>query len=54
LAARYGREIIRFMRSHGHPVAFAIAAVVAIAAIVFLVLRYGKKGKSSGSKKGKS
>jgi hypothetical protein len=27
---------------------------VAIAAVVFLVLRYGKKGKASGSKKRKS
>jgi membrane protein YqaA with SNARE-associated domain len=54
LAARYGREIILFIRSHGHPVAFAVAAVAAIAAAVFLVLHYGKKGKSSGSKKGKS
>jgi membrane protein YqaA with SNARE-associated domain len=54
LAARYGREIILFIRSHGHPVAFAVAAVGAIAAAVFLVLHYGKKGKSSGSKKVKS
>ncbi|MGB8521997.1 MAG: VTT domain-containing protein [Candidatus Acidiferrales bacterium] len=54
LAARYGREIILFMRSHGHPVAFAVAAVAAIAAVVFLVLHYSKKGKSSGPKKGKT
>jgi len=54
LAARYGREIILFMRSHGHPVAFGVAAVVAIAAVVLLVLRYSKKGKSSGPKKGKT
>jgi len=32
----------------------AVAAVVAIAAVVFLVLHYGKKGKASGLKKRKS
>jgi membrane protein YqaA with SNARE-associated domain len=54
LAARYGHEIISFMRNHGHPVAFAIAALAAIAAVVFLVLRYGKKSKTRGSKKRES
>jgi hypothetical protein len=33
---------------------FAVAALVAIAAVVFLVLHYGQKGKARGSKKGKS
>jgi membrane protein YqaA with SNARE-associated domain len=54
LAARYGHEIISFIRNHGHPVVFAVAALVAIAAVVFLVLHYGQKGKARGSKKGKS
>jgi membrane protein DedA with SNARE-associated domain len=54
LAARYGHAIISFMRHHGHPAVLAVAAVVAIAAVIFLVLRYGKKGKASGSKKRKS
>src|ERR1700733_7362853 len=54
LAARYGHAIISFMRHHGHPAVLAVAAVVTIAAVVFLVLRYGKKGKASGSKKRKS
>jgi len=36
LAARYGRQIIAFIRVHGHPVALAILVVlVAIAAMVF-------------------
>jgi len=36
LAARYGRQIIAFIRVHGHPVALAIIVVlVAIAAMVF-------------------
>jgi membrane protein YqaA with SNARE-associated domain len=54
LAARYGRQIISFIAQHGHPVVLAVAGVVAVAAVVFLVLRYGKKGKGSRSKKGKS
>ena len=54
LAARYGHEIISFMRHHGHPVVLGVAALVTIAAVVFLVLRYGKKGKASGPKKRKS
>ena len=54
LAARYGHDIISFMRHHGHPAVLAVAAVATIAAVVFLVLRYGKKGKAGGSKKRKS
>jgi membrane protein YqaA with SNARE-associated domain len=54
LAARYGHEIISFMRHHGHPVVLGVAALVTIAAVVFLVLRYGKKRKASGPKKRKS
>jgi membrane protein YqaA with SNARE-associated domain len=49
LAAHYGHEIISFMRNHGHPVFLIVLGVVAIAVVVFLVLRYGKKGKSRGS-----
>ncbi len=54
LAAHYGHEIISFMGKHTHPVVLAVAALVAIAAAVFLVLHYGAKGKTRGSKKGKS
>jgi membrane protein YqaA with SNARE-associated domain len=54
LAARYGHEIISFMGKHTHPVIFAVAALVAIAAVVFLVLHYGKKGKTRRSKRGTS
>jgi membrane protein YqaA with SNARE-associated domain len=49
LAAHYGHQIISFMRNHGHPVFLIVLGVVAIAIVVFLVLRYGKKGKSRGS-----
>jgi membrane protein DedA with SNARE-associated domain len=51
LAARYGRQIISFMAHHGHPVVLAVVGLVAIAAVVILVLRYGKKRKNSGSRK---
>jgi membrane protein YqaA with SNARE-associated domain len=54
LAARYGHEIISFMRHHSHPVVLAVAGVLTIAAVVFLVLRYSKKGKTSRAKKSKS
>jgi membrane protein DedA with SNARE-associated domain len=54
LAAHYGHQIISFIAHHGHPVVLSIAGLLAIAAVVFLVLRYGKKGKTSRSKKGKS
>lgn len=54
LAARYGRQIISYMRHHGHPVVLAIVGLVAIAAVVFVVLRYGKKGKAGGSRKRKA
>jgi len=40
LAARYGRQIIAFMKVHGHPVVLAIIlAVVAAAALVFYFWR---------------
>jgi hypothetical protein len=42
------------MGKHTHPVVFAVAALVAIAAVVFLVLHYGEKGKTRRSNKGKS
>jgi membrane protein DedA with SNARE-associated domain len=51
LAAHYGHQIISFIKHHGHPVVLSIVGLVVIAAVVFLVLRYGKKGKTSRSKK---
>lgn len=53
LAARYGHQIISFIANHGHPAVLAVAGVVAIAAVVILVLRYGKKGRGVGAKKGR-
>jgi membrane protein DedA with SNARE-associated domain len=54
LAAHYGHQIISFIHEHGHPVLLVVAGVVAIAAAVFLVLRYGKKGKRGAAKKSKA
>jgi membrane protein DedA with SNARE-associated domain len=51
LAARYGRGIIRFIHQHGHPVVLSIIGVVAIVAVIFLVLHYGKKGARTRSPK---
>ncbi len=45
LAARYGRQIIAFFASHGHPVVVTIIVVlIAIAAVVFY-FRGGRKAK---------
>ncbi len=49
LAAHYGHQIISFIRNHGHPVGLVVLGVVAVVAVVFLLLRYGKKGKSRSS-----
>lgn len=54
LAARYGHQIISFMRHHGHPAVLTVLAVLAIGAVVFLVLRYGKKGKAARTTKRKA
>jgi membrane protein DedA with SNARE-associated domain len=51
LAARYGHGIIRFIHQHGHPVVLSIIGIVAIVAVVFLVLHYGKKGARTRSAK---
>ncbi len=53
LAARYGHKIISFITHHGHPAVLAIVGIVAIAAAVILVLRYGKKGSGRSAKKGR-
>jgi membrane protein YqaA with SNARE-associated domain len=54
LAAHYGHQIISFIHYHGHPVLLVAVGLVAIAVAVFLVLRYGKKGKRGSAKKSKS
>jgi membrane protein YqaA with SNARE-associated domain len=54
LAARYGRQIISFIAHHGHPAVLGVAGLVVVVAVVFLVVRYGKKRKGSSSKKRKS
>jgi len=51
LAARYGHGIIRFIHQYGHPVVLSIIGVVAIIAVIFLVLRYGKKDTHERSPK---
>jgi membrane protein YqaA with SNARE-associated domain len=43
LAARYGRQILAFITRHGHPVLFAIIALIGIAALVLLYFVLGKR-----------
>ena len=49
LAARYGRQIITFIRAHGHPAALAIIVVLlAIAALVLYFWGGAKKKRTRG------
>jgi len=46
LAARYGRQIIAFIASHGHPIVVTIIVVlIATAAVVFYFRGGGRKAK---------
>jgi len=45
LAARYGCQIIAFIRVHGHPVALAIIVVLLASAAVIFYLWGGAKAK---------
>lgn len=51
LAARYGHQIISFIHHHGHPVILSVIGVVAVVAVIFLVLHYGKKDSRAGRAK---
>jgi membrane protein YqaA with SNARE-associated domain len=45
LAARYGRQIIAFIASHGHPVVVTIIVVLIATAAVVFYFRGGRKAK---------
>jgi membrane protein YqaA with SNARE-associated domain len=47
LSARYGRQIIAFIETHGHPVLLTILGLLLLAGCVGFLLLYRRKGKRS-------
>jgi membrane protein YqaA with SNARE-associated domain len=45
LAARYGRQMLKFISQHGHPVVLAVIGLIAAVVLVLVVIFTGKRQK---------
>jgi membrane protein DedA with SNARE-associated domain len=45
LAARYGRQMLKFISQHGHPVLLAVIGLIVAVVLVLVVIFAGKRQK---------